>query len=86
MILVGLIVKIKNIKYILNNFNANVLIFDKVHKADKNHPGNFNYVHYEPPYYQEFNKKLNLIIERDTFLNYKFSYLEVLEKLIRNYF
>lgn len=58
-------------EYILNNFDVDVLIFDKVHKADKNHPWNFNYVHYESSYYQEFNKKLNLIIERDALMDYK---------------
>lgn len=57
-------------EYILNKFDVDVLIFDGVHKADKNHPWNFNYVHYEPSYYQEFTNKLNLLIERDVLMDY----------------
>lgn len=56
--------------YILTNFDVDVIIFDKVYKADENHLWNFSYINYEPGYYQEFIKKLNLIVERDNTLDY----------------
>ena len=57
-------------EYILNNFDVDVLIFEDAHKADRNHPWTFRYVHYEPSYYLEFNERLKRIIERDTIMDY----------------
>lgn len=57
-------------RYILENFDVDVLIFDEKTLANKNHIWGIHPTHYETKYYQEKTNQLNKIIYRNKTLNY----------------
>ena len=57
--------------YILENYDVDVLPFDKRLLADKNHIFGLHVSHYENKYYKEKTEQLNEIIRRDESFNEK---------------
>ena len=72
-------------KYILENFDVDILTFDENTLASKQHIFGLHPTHYESKYYTEKNKQLNAIIERDTKLDYSDKINVTFRKLQRDY-
>ena len=72
-------------KYILKNFDVDVLTFDEHTLASKQHIFGLHPTHYETRYYLEKTKQLNDIIERNNRINYSDKINRDFRKLQRDY-